>query len=82
MDYSESPEAVHALVMAWFFYISKFLDMTDSAFFVLRKKFCHLSFLHVFHHSFLPFQTWWTPRSVKERKGLGSNVSYQSFWFI
>lgn len=64
IDYSDGPEAMRALMMAWVFYISKFLDMFDSIFFVLKKKFTHLSFLHVFHHGIMPFETWWGVRFV------------------
>ena len=62
VDYSRSPEAVRALSMAWVFYASKILDMADSAIFLLKKKYSHLSFLHVFHHGIMPFYTWWGPR--------------------
>ena len=48
--------------MAWVFYVSKFIDMFDSFFFVLKKKFSHLSFLHVFHHGIMPFECWWGTR--------------------
>lgn len=64
IDYSDHPEALRALNMAWFFYISKFVDMFDSIFFVLKKKFTHLSFLHVFHHGIMPFECWWGARFV------------------
>jgi len=64
IDYSNDPEALRALDMAWFFYISKFIDMFDSFFFVLKKKFTHLSFLHVFHHGIMPFECWWGARFV------------------
>ena len=62
VDYSDDPEALRALNMAWLFYISKFFDFADSIFFVLKKKFSHLSFLHVFHHGIMPLETWWGPR--------------------
>ena len=62
IDYSNDPEAVRALSLAWFFYVSKFVDMFDSFFFVLKKKFTHLSFLHVFHHGIMPLECWWGPR--------------------
>lgn len=64
IDYSEHPEAKRALMMAYVFYVSKFLDMFDSIFFVLKKKFGHLSFLHVFHHGIMPLETWMGPRFV------------------
>ena len=40
----------------------QFIDLADSLFFVARKKFGHLSPLHVIHHSTLPILCWWGPR--------------------
>ena len=51
-------EALRALNMAWLFYMSKFLDMFDSFFFVAKKKYGHLSFLHVYHHGIMPLECW------------------------
>ncbi|PWA15840.1 hypothetical protein CCH79_00008932 [Gambusia affinis] len=42
----------------WLFYFSKFIEMLDTIFFVLRKKYSQVTFLHVYHHSIMPF-TWW-----------------------
>merc|ERR1712107_934074 len=42
VDYSESPVARRALNLAWWYYFSKFIDLFDSVFFVLKKKFAHL----------------------------------------
>merc|ERR1711944_379127 len=64
VDYSEGPVARRALNLAWWYYFSKFIDLFDSFFFVLKKKFAHLSPLHVIHHSTLPFLCWWGPRFV------------------
>jgi len=64
IDYSNDSEALRALNLAWLFYISKFIDMLDSIFFVLKKKFTHLSFLHVFHHGIMPLECWFGPRFV------------------
>ena len=36
--------------------------MFDSFFFVLKKKFTHLSFLHVYHHGIMPFECWFGAR--------------------
>lgn len=58
IDYSNHPEALRALNMAWLFYMSKFLDMFDSFFFVAKKKNTHLSFLHVYHHGIMPLECW------------------------
>jgi elongation of very long chain fatty acids protein 7 len=43
------------LVYLGYFYLwSRLLDMIDTVFFVLRKKYNHVSFLHVFHHGIVP----------------------------
>lgn len=44
--------------VCWLYYFSKFIEMLDTVFFVLRKKPKQITFLHVFHHSIMPF-TWW-----------------------
>lgn len=36
------------------FLVSRVLDFLDTVWFVLRKKHSHVSFLHVFHHSYVP----------------------------
>ncbi|XP_049879254.1 elongation of very long chain fatty acids protein AAEL008004-like [Pectinophora gossypiella] len=34
----------------WLYYVIKIVDLLDTVFFILRKKFSHVSFLHVYHH--------------------------------
>lgn len=46
------------LLLIWFFFISKFIDLLETVFFVLRKKHGQISFLHVFHHSIVPIDVW------------------------
>lgn len=47
------------------FLLSRFADFLDTIWFVLRKKHSHISFLHVFHHSYVPtvayMATRWVP---------------------
>lgn len=64
IDYSHDSEALRALNMAWLFYMSKFLDMFDSFFFVAKKKNTHLSFLHVYHHGIMPLECWFGAKFV------------------
>jgi len=65
IDYSpHDSEALRALNLAWLFYMSKFLDMFDSFFFVAKKKFTHLSFLHVYHHGIMPLECWFGAKFV------------------
>lgn len=58
VDYSQSPQAMRMAWTCWLYYFSKFIEMLDTVFFVLRKKHSQVTFLHVFHHSIMPF-TWW-----------------------
>ncbi|XP_059143062.1 elongation of very long chain fatty acids protein 7-like [Physella acuta] len=58
VDYSNSPQAVRMARVCWLFYISKFIELLDTVFFILRKKFNQVSFLHVFHHGIMPI-SWW-----------------------
>ncbi|XP_072019478.1 very long chain fatty acid elongase 7-like [Amphiura filiformis] len=58
VDYSDSPQALRMANCCWWFYFSKFIEMLDTVFFILRKKNRQISFLHVFHHALMPF-SWW-----------------------
>jgi len=64
VDYSESKDGFAALHMSWLFFFSKIIDFLDSIFFVLRKKWTHLSTLHVVHHSIMPMVTWFAVKFV------------------
>ncbi|XP_060047295.1 elongation of very long chain fatty acids protein 7 isoform X2 [Erinaceus europaeus] len=58
VDYSQSPEALRMVRTCWLYYFSKFIELLDTIFFVLRKKNSQVTFLHVFHHTIMPW-TWW-----------------------
>lgn len=59
IDTSSSPQALRMVRAAWMFYFSKYIELLDTVFFVLRKKQSQITFLHVFHHSFMPWSWWW-----------------------
>ncbi|XP_030845097.1 elongation of very long chain fatty acids protein 4 [Strongylocentrotus purpuratus] len=42
----------------WWFYFSKFFEMLDTTFFILRKRNNQVTFLHVYHHATM-FVLWW-----------------------
>ncbi|XP_061474655.1 elongation of very long chain fatty acids protein 7 isoform X2 [Rhineura floridana] len=58
VDYSRSPMALRMVRACYMYYFSKFIELLDTLFFVLRKKNGQVTFLHVFHHSIMPW-TWW-----------------------
>lgn len=56
VDYSDSPDAIGMARFAWFYYLTKFIEFIDTIFFVMRKKFDHISTLHVVHHGIMPMR--------------------------
>ncbi|XP_043919747.1 elongation of very long chain fatty acids protein 7 isoform X1 [Protopterus annectens] len=58
VDYSRSPQALRMAWTCWLYYFSKFIELLDTIFFVLRKKNSQITFLHVLHHTIMPW-TWW-----------------------
>jgi len=58
VDYSDSREAKIMTHVAYVYYLSKFSEFIDTFAFVARKKFSHVSTLHVIHHGIMPFSVW------------------------
>ncbi|CAH1967706.1 unnamed protein product [Acanthoscelides obtectus] len=58
VDYSDNPLALRMVRGCWWYYFSKFTEFFDTFFFVLRKKFDHVSTLHVIHHGIMPMSVW------------------------
>ncbi|XP_041698021.1 ELOVL fatty acid elongase 8a isoform X1 [Coregonus clupeaformis] len=58
VDYSTSPLAMRMAKVCWWFYFSKVIELSDTLFFILRKKNSQLTFLHVYHHGTMIFN-WW-----------------------
>ncbi|XP_033211286.1 elongation of very long chain fatty acids protein AAEL008004-like [Belonocnema kinseyi] len=58
VDYSRSPLAMRMARGCWWYYFSKFTEFMDTIFFVMRKKYDHISTLHVIHHGCMPMSVW------------------------
>ncbi|XP_004931946.1 elongation of very long chain fatty acids protein AAEL008004 [Bombyx mandarina] len=58
VDYSNTPETLRTVNGCWWYYFSKFTEFFDTFFFVMRKKFDHVSKLHVIHHGIMPMSVW------------------------
>lgn len=63
-DYSNSPQALVMLSGCYWYYFSKFIDFLDTVFFVLHKKYEHVSLLHVIHHSVMPVSMYFGVRYI------------------
>lgn len=44
--------------VCYVFYVSKYVELIDSLFFIARRRFKYLSTLHVTHHGFMCWGTW------------------------
>ncbi|KAK7074480.1 Elongation of very long chain fatty acids protein 7 [Halocaridina rubra] len=47
---------------SYWYYFSKIVDYLDTVFFVLHKKYDHVSVLHVGHHALMPVNMWYGVR--------------------
>lgn len=56
VDYTNSKDAIGMASFAWYYYVTKFIEFADTLFFVMRKKFDHISTLHVVHHGIMPMR--------------------------
>jgi len=78
VDFSDSYKARLMMHVSYVFFLSKFVEMTDSFCFVARKKFSHLSVLHVFHHGTVAMSTYpgvrWVPGGHSTFWGLLNSI--------
>ncbi|XP_055318719.1 elongation of very long chain fatty acids protein AAEL008004-like [Sitodiplosis mosellana] len=50
-----SENAMHQVLATYCYFLLKVLDLLDTLFFIARKKFSHVTFLHVYHHTGMVF---------------------------
>ncbi|KAK4875912.1 hypothetical protein RN001_012334 [Aquatica leii] len=70
IDYSNTEEAIELTRFVWFYFIIKIVDLFDTVFFVLRKKYSQITFLHVYHHAGMCLLTWTGTKYVAGGHGL------------
>ncbi|KYM83921.1 Elongation of very long chain fatty acids protein 7 [Atta colombica] len=58
VDYSYKPSSVRMANGVYLYFLCKLIELLDTVFFVLRKKDRQITFLHLFHHSLMPFCAW------------------------
>ncbi|CAH2013249.1 unnamed protein product [Acanthoscelides obtectus] len=59
IDYSDDPFALRQLWIGKCYFWLKILDLFDTVFFVLRKSYRQISFLHLYHHSVMLLGMWY-----------------------
>ncbi|KAI5643227.1 GNS1/SUR4 family domain-containing protein [Phthorimaea operculella] len=70
LDYGDNPMMHLGLHLSWVYVVSKFLELLDTVFFVLRKKYNQLTFLHLFHHVTMATIPWVGLRYVATGHGI------------
>ncbi|CAH2074983.1 unnamed protein product, partial [Iphiclides podalirius] len=58
VDFSNSSRALEVAHLVYFYFILKIVDLMDTIFFILRKKFNQVTFLHVYHHTGMALLIW------------------------
>ncbi|XP_055944765.1 elongation of very long chain fatty acids protein AAEL008004-like [Argiope bruennichi] len=74
INYSTDPEIIDMISIGWWFLLLKIVEFADTIFFVLRKKFTHISALHVIHHSLVAWGIW-----IGMKFGAGGNNAFFPF---
>ncbi|XP_067122744.1 very long chain fatty acid elongase AAEL008004-like [Centruroides vittatus] len=74
IDYSINDETKIIIRLGWWFFFLKIVELLDTIFFVLKKKFTHITVLHVIHHSAVAWGVW-----IGARFGPGGNNAFFPF---
>lgn len=53
-----SPKVMSEIKLGFYCYLTRFMDLLDTVFFVLRKKYNQITFLHLYHHTLVPIMGW------------------------
>ncbi|XP_076333669.1 very long chain fatty acid elongase 1-like [Tachypleus tridentatus] len=75
ISYATDPETMTLVNLGWYYLLLKIFEFTDTIFFILRKKFTHISALHVVHHSSVAWGIW-----IGMKFGAGKVKSGQNLW--
>ncbi|KAG0424366.1 hypothetical protein HPB47_028414 [Ixodes persulcatus] len=58
IDYSPNANEMRILRTSWWYLFVRITDLMDTIFFVATKKFSHITYLHVVHHSLVVLNGW------------------------
>jgi len=58
----DNPKKYIERMLFYVYFINKIIDLLDTIFFVLRKSYKQITFLHVFHHSYMVSSIYWLVR--------------------
>ncbi|XP_003738775.1 elongation of very long chain fatty acids protein 4 [Galendromus occidentalis] len=58
VSYSSDKNSMEILELTWWYVLVRMADFIDTIFFLLRKKYEHISMLHVVHHTLVVLSGW------------------------
>ncbi|XP_021181934.2 very long chain fatty acid elongase AAEL008004 [Helicoverpa armigera] len=58
IDYTVNPRSMRLAGATWYYFFAKITELMDTIFFVLRKKYNQVTFLHVYHHTIMSLVVW------------------------
>lgn len=58
VTHSTDANSIELVDTLFYYFIIRIIDFADTLFFILRKKFSHISQLHVYHHTIVIFTAW------------------------
>jgi hypothetical protein len=76
-DYS--PEVLREINVGFWCYMTRFMDLFDTIFFVLRKKYNQITFLHLYHHTLVPIIGWMCLKVAPQAPVVGLFLVFNTF---
>lgn len=74
-----SPETLREIRLGYLCYMTRFLDLFDTVFFVLRKKNNQITFLHLYHHTLVPIIGYMTMKIAPQAPVVGLFLMFNTF---
>lgn len=74
-----SPETLREIHLGYLCYLTRFLDLFDTVFFVLRKKNNQITFLHLYHHTLVPIIGYMTMKIAPQAPVVGLFLMFNTF---
>ncbi|XP_039295932.1 elongation of very long chain fatty acids protein [Nilaparvata lugens] len=69
-----SPREVEITDLVWLYYASKIIDIMDTVFIIMRKKYSQLTLLHIYHHAGMIIIGWCGVKYVPGGQSLSIGV--------
>ncbi|XP_019870255.1 elongation of very long chain fatty acids protein AAEL008004 [Aethina tumida] len=70
INWSWTPEGFYELHLTYIYYLLKISDLADTVFFILKKNYRQVTFLHTYHHFGMVLITWVASRFVPGGHGV------------